>query len=326
MKVNFSPLANLFNNCRAVNQAQNTNNTPINSGLAADTFVKSTENKQISSAFNLKDKYIPLKAEMTEYIIKSPELSLDKIKKITQKYCPNVNVDDMRNAPYGTNINYATFAYTHEPVRYEKKETGIGVTELPKTVYLNLSDSACKKDNNKRVIMLGSILHELTHVLQSSSDDRTSLFSVAQSFCDKTKNVEDALPTLKAFNPVFNYTELFMQKALAAAVPSIGSLPKEINKRTDIDACFMKKFKMNSNSFAKNVLNTAINAVTVPGQEIDKKAVLDFTIVKCQHEAEAYQNSLDSNKEQLGISGKTDFDLRIELYNSVIRAAESLKE
>ncbi len=325
MKINFSPLANLFNNCRTVNQARNTGKEKINNGLAIDTFVKSTENKQIPSAFSLKDKYTPLKAEMTEYVMGTSELSTDRIKEITQKYCPDVNVDDIKNAPVGTNINYSMDAYTYEPVGYGIENGKIKVSEMPKTLYLKFSNSG-KKDDEKRIIFLGKILHELTHVLQSKSNDRKSLFEFSQNYCDKTKSVKEAMPTLKSFNPVFNYTELFMLKSLVTAIPSMGEIPKEINNRVDIDTCFMKKYKMNSYSLARNILNTAVKGAMATEPEADKNAILEYSILKSQREAEAYQHTLDFYKEQLGISGKTDFDLRIELYNSIIKAAEALKE
>ncbi len=318
-----SPLTNILNPKRAVNQVQKQN---IPNTLSSDIFVKSIDNTQVPSVVCLKDIYPKLKEEMTEYIMNTSELSLDKIREITQTHCPGINVDDIKNAPNGTNISFATDAYIYEPVCYGNRDGKLSVLELPKTVYINLTNCDYKNDKNQRIVFLGVVLHELTHVLQSVSDDKKSLFKFSQDFCIQRKSIDDALPTLKAFNPVYNSTELYMLKALSTAVPSIGKLPKEINKRIDVDSLFMKKFKMNSYSFAKNLLDASLKRVVANGQNIDKNAVLEYTIIKSEHEIEAYQNSLDSNKEQLGITSKTDFDLRIEMYDSIIRAAKSLKD
>ena len=117
-----------------------------------------------------------------------------------------------------------------------------------------------------------------------------------------------------------------MMQIFASSSPSTGSLPKEINRRLDVDNFFMKKTRMGASSNARNFLDKSIKAVNAQAGNIDKKFALEFVIIKAQNEKEAYQNALDSNKELLGIKGKTDFDIRIEMYDSIINAAKGLMD
>ena len=113
--------------------------------------------------------------------------------------------------------------------------------------------------------------------------------------------------------------------AFVSCLPTAGSLPKEVNRRMDVDSLFMKKTKMSASTHIRNVLSKAVNVANMQFGGIDKDFALDFVILKSKNEKEAYQNALDSNKELLGINSKTDFDLRIEMYQKFIDVAESMK-
>ena len=88
----------------------------------------------------------------------------------------------------------------------------------------------------------------------------------------------------------------------------------------------MKKTKMGTSTHIRNNLSKAINMANIQLGGIDKNFALDFVILKAKNEKEAYQNALDSNKKLLGINSKTDFDLRIEMYQKIIDTAESMKD
>ena len=291
--------------------------------LANDVFIKSTNNVSFGSID--KSRYASIREDMTQYFMNSEELSVDEIAALVKKHLPDTNFDDIKNVPKQLNVNKTSGAYTYEPTQFFICEDGgIQVASLPKTIYLNFN-TPTKDPKESRVILLDRLLHEMTHVLQDEKGSDTRKEDLFNKYLETQKNQQKAMASFQAINAIYNATEQTMMNAFVACLPTAGSLPKEVNRRMDIDSLFMKKTKMSASTHIRNILSKSVNVANMQFGGIDKNFALDFVISKSKNEKEAYQNALDSNKELLGITSKTDFDLRIEMYQKFIDVAESMK-
>ena len=324
MKMNINFLSNSFksNSIQQSNFINVTRPTYKNS-LASDVFVKSTKNVSFGSID--KPKYASLKEDMTQYFMNAEELSVEEIGSLVKKHLPETNFDDIKNVPKQSNVTKSSGAYTYEPTQFYISESGcIQVTSLPKTIYLNFN-TPTKDPKEARVILLDRLLHEMTHVLQDEEDSDTRKENLFNKYLGVQKNQQKAMASFQAVNAIYNTTEQTMMNAFVSCLPTAGSLPKEVNRRIDVDSLFMKKTKMSASTHIRNILSKSVNVANMQFGGIDKDFALDFVILKSKNEKEAYQNALDSNKELLGINSKTDFDLRIEMYQKFIDVAESMK-
>ena len=290
----------------------------------ADVFIKSTN--KVSFGSIEKTKYADLKNDMTEYFMNSDELSVGDIRTIVKKYSPSTGFDDIRNAPQTIRINKMSGAYTHEPTQffYNEKDK-IEAETLPKTIYLNFH-TPTKDEKESRIILLDRMLHEMTHLLQDEEGSDTRKLEFFNKYLDSATDETVAINSIQAFNGIFNILEQNMLTSFVKAEPTAWSLPREVNRRLDIDSLFMKKIKMSTSTLIRNSLSQAFNISNKQFGNIDTNTALDYVVLKAKNEKEAYQNGLDSDKELLGITAKTDFDLRIEMYQKIIETAESLKK
>ena len=296
-------------------------NTNFNSNIKEDVFIKSSNTVSFTSAD--KNQYNLAKEDLTQYFLNTDKYSIEEIENIIKKYSPATNFDDIKNIPANTNAARGTAAYTYEPTQFVMGNNGnIEAVDLPKTIFLNFKTSA-KNEKEAKVILLDRLLHEVTHVLQEDSpkDNKIVFFN---NFLATQEDTNKAIANLQAVNTIYNLIEQEMMSRFVNATPTSGSLPKEINKRTDVDTLFMKKYKTSTSTFIKNILKNAMQLGSMKFGKIDKNFVLDFIILKAENEKEAYQNALDSNKELLNINSKTDFDLRIEMYEKIIETAKKI--
>ena len=263
---------------------------------------------------------------MTQYFMNAEELSPKEIEKLIKKYSPETNFDDIKNVPKQSNVNRVSGAYTYEPTQFFIKDDGsCEITQLPKTIYLNFH-TPTKNPKEARIILLDRVLHEMTHILQDESGSDTRKGDFFNKKLSTIKSQEAAVANLQAVNLIFNATEGAMMQSFVSCLPTAWSLPKEVNRRMDIDSLFMKKTKMSASTLVRNALSKSLHIANMQLDNIDKNFALDFVVLKAKNEKEAYQNALDSNKELLGINTKTDFDLRIEMYQKIIDTAESMKD
>jgi len=264
---------------------------------------------------------------MTSYIINSDNIDNSEIEQIINMFNSDVKFDDYKNLPENTNAMHATAGYTVEPTQiYITANNKLQATGLPKTIYMSFPNTDDKKKD--RIVLLDRILHECTHIFQDDSDDRKSKLKLINDYLSKEPDPQRAINTLKAMNFVFNNIEIIATGNFIIKLnPEMNSLPQELSSNEiDLKKMYKEKENRQFSTDIKYLINDYIfKAMEICGS-IDKKAILNYIILKAQNEKEAYQNALDSDKELLGITGKTDFDLRIEMYDEIIKAAERLNK
>ena len=298
-------------------------NYRLNAGK--DVFVKSTNNISFGSAD--KAKYAEIKRDVTDYFLNAKTLDVNEIEKIVKKYSPSTNFADIKKIPRNANVHTSTVAYTHEPSQFLLNESGkIAVETLPKTIYFNFNTPA-KNQRDERIILIDRLVHEMTHILQDEEGSDTRKLDYFNAFLSTQTNNDRAIRNIQAINLIYNTVEKAMIGALADSLPpTTTSLPQKINEKTDIDTLFVKKIKTSPSTLMRNALSRTLNVANMQFGGIDRNFALDFVILKAKNEKEAYQNALDSNKELLGLNCKTDFDLRIEMYQKMIDVAQSMKK
>ena len=189
--------------------------------LNKDTFVKSTKNISFGSAD--KAKYLSAKEELTQYFINAEKLSVEEIRKIIQKYSPEIGFDDIKNAPPKTNIGKGTVAYTYEPTQFTFNDNGeIKVESLPKTIYFAFKTIGYN-EKEVRIILLDRLLHEYTHILQEEdgAEDRKIDFFNQYIVSNAENNMQIAI-NLQALNTVYNTVE--------QGIPIVKNLVRKIKR------------------------------------------------------------------------------------------------
>ncbi len=287
--------------------------------LLQDTFIKSNNINFKGSSLN--KKYDMLKPEMTDLIMNGSTYDLKSIEKIIKKYSPDTTFDDYKNLPGNNNSQRYAAGYTQQQVAFSLNDRGHLVAKaLPQKIYVVVPNTNAR---NNKIIFLDRVLHECTHVLQNETSDHLSYENFYNKYFAKTNNVEKSINSLKVANVIYNKLENNALMILANGMKNqIGSLPKPVAKyKNDLNGIFMKKVRSSSKSYFVNLIENSIKGM---GNNIDKQLIIDFIKLKSQNEKEAYQNALNSDKDLLNISGYTDFDLRIEIYESIISVCDDL--
>lgn len=319
---------NLLSNNTFLNSINKTKNTKVSSRniqnhIAKDTFVKSTNNISFGSIND--KKYSALKQDMTEYFTTAETLSVEEIRALVKKHLPDTGFDDIKNLPKGSNSSIYAGAYTAEPIAiYTAKNGKLQSETKPKTIYLNFH-TPTQNVKESRIILLDRLLHEMSHVLQDEKGSDTRKEDFFNKYLSSQPNQQISMANMQVANMIFSRLEKSLIETFVSCSKTSGSLPKELNRNTDINSLFFKKMKITANSLIKSYLSRSINAANMQVGIIDKDFISDFVILKAKNEKEAYQNALNSDKELLGINSKTDFDLRIEMYDNIIQVAESMK-
>ncbi len=101
-------------------------------------------------------------------------------------------------------------------------------------------------------------------------------------------------------------------------------MPKNIPASKNLEKIFIQNFNLKPEILITKLINDILNNASKLGN-FDKNFVLDFVISKADEEKEAYKNALEAEKSLLNIKGKTDFDLRLEVYENIIKSAKKLK-
>ncbi len=287
--------------------------------LIQDTFIKSNNINFKGSSQN--PQYDALKSEMTDLIMNEAGFDLKSIERIIQKYSPSTTFDDYKNLPKNNNTHTYTAGYTQQQVSFLVNDSGHLVAKsLPQKIYVAVPNTC---DKNGRIIFLDRILHECTHVMQNETSNHLSYEDFYNQYFSKMDDVEKALNSLKAANFIYNSVENDALMILAYGMKDkFGSLPKPVSKyKNDLNSIFMKIKRSSTKTYFTSLIENSVKSL---GSSVDKQLIIDFIKLKSQNEKEAYQNALNSDKELLSISGYTDFDLRIELYESIISACETL--
>ncbi len=305
--------------CSGINIFKSYTNKNARLNLIQDTFIKSNNINFKGSSQN--PQFDALKVEMTDLIMNGAGFDLKSIERIIQKYSPSTTFDDYKNLPHNNNTHSYTTGYTQQQVSFFVNDRGQLVAKsLPQKIYVVIPNT---NDRNGKIIFLDRILHECTHVMQNETSNHLSYEDFYNQYFAKINNPEKAINTLKAANGIYNKVENDALMTLAfGAKDKLGSLPKQVSKfKNDLNSIFMKKKRSSSKTYFINLIENSVKSL---GNSVDKQLIIDFIKLKSQNEKEAYQNALNSDKELLSISGYTDFDLRIELYESIISACETL--
>lgn len=316
--MNISPISSLkLNNIKLADRKYN--HQQQNSILKSknDVFIKSIN----FTSRNIDKNYEPFKNDLISYILQNDNCQAKEIEKIFQKYSPKTSFKDFSSLPKTTNAHEATAGYTEQKIGFIMGKDGkLQLEKFPQTVYMVFPPN---NSYDEKVLLIDRILHEATHVFNSDYSKGNEHEELMSNYIKNAQNIQKTLNTIKMAQQVFNAVEknsLF----ILARLEKIGSLPKNIPASKNLEKIFIQNFNLKPEILITKLINDILNNASKLGN-FDKNFVLDFVISKADEEKEAYKNALEAEKSLLNIKGKTDFDLRLEVYENIIKSAKKLK-
>ena len=296
----------------------------INSA-ASDVFVKSPAVVSFSANNKFSQKFYPYKKEITDYVLNSPQVTLQGIEEILTKYSPKTKVVERKsNDPH---IAEDCISFAERPITLGIKGFNFIAQEGPKKIHISLPRENTKE---KRVRLLGSLIHESTHIFQEESDDRTSTLDKYNKIFRDSKKFQITYHTVASqlYASGFHNLESSLLYTLAQSVNDIMEEPHLIN--TTPEKLIKDKFKnltgLYIDTYIRKIINEIINNAEKQFNEIDRKSVLEMFAFRASIEKEAYQNQADSVKEVMGITGFTTMDVKAALYDFICRTANSMNK
>ena len=322
MKIN-SFSAKLFQVPRNIN-----NNPTVNQNfkLKNDVFVRSTNLNFTSNLKTMDELYTPYEKSVSDYIMNSGKIEISQLDKLLKDYAPKASIKDFNSAPkkIGTDMSAG---YSEDKLMLLPINGTIEVVPSED----NASYIVFPKDNTEknRIILADRILHESTHQFQQLASDRKDLLKLAKKYVNSEKNMQKLQATMISAQNIFSVCESLLLKDLFNALSfESGSLPTEITNKNEkkLYKVFKNKYNKTAQEMAYKYLQACIKNARIEYGSIDKKYICDFIKIKAENEKEAYINALKSNKQKLLMNEHTmtDFDLRIMLYDELIKASSML--
>lgn len=272
---------------------------------------------------NFNQKFTPFKSDIINYILKTPEISLDGISQIVQKYSPTTKFVLMDSKNNELPSHYSAFA--EHPIDFFTDGKTITAQDNPQVVHFNMPQDI---NPNTRIKLLGEIIHETTHVFQEESTDRTSSLKQYNKFFNSAKNYDVAINTLQSqiFTTGFFTIEKILLSALASAYDCDFSEPQAIEDASvkDMNTRFKNSTEDTTEEFISQIINFIIELTQTKHGKLDRKAILEMYALRASKEKEAYKNESDIIKKATGINCPINYDLRVTLYSLLEQTAKKM--
>lgn len=324
MNINFTPF------CPQALKISNNKiqNSPINfNRLENDVFTKTT-NINFTSLIKPKmsEIYLPFEKDALNYILKNDKYDIKKLEEILQKYSPFLEVKNFSDIPKNINPPEYSLAYTQDMANFEIDECAQKLKGVQggRILYLKLPQG--KITQNDKLLLADNFLHEATHIFQAETSDSVNLIDFLNKHLAKEPDINKALQTLKLQQNLFNSLQGIMLKVYSYIYKKADNLPKEnkLGTKKELNEQFQKITGADCKTSAKNLIKNALDNLTLQGVDANKKMLLDFIALKAQYEKQAYTHALNAVKKEMNITSITDLDARIEIYNALAQAVESL--
>ena len=197
----------------------------INS-VASDVFVKSPAVVSFSANNKFSQKFYPYKKEITDYVLNSPQVTLQGIEDILTKYSPKTKVVERNSSNPLIAKNCISFA--ERPIALGIEGNNFIAQEGPKKIHISLP-----KENTReaRLCLLGSLIHESTHIFQEESEDRTSTLDKYNKIFRNSKKFYITYNTVvsQLYSSGFHELESMLLYTLTLAVNDLMEKPRLIN-------------------------------------------------------------------------------------------------
>ena len=281
-----------------------------------DCFVKS--NNISFCAGKITQKFDALSKEMSNYVLHAPQIEEEKIDRIIKNYSPTTSFAQFDSSKAKSSPAKNTKSRISMPRDMKVCNKYIIVTESPKTIYANIPETLNKKE---RLIFNSEILRQCTYALQEESNDRESMKDFIRKHINSRKNFSSAASTLDRLPQFFSIIDNSILDTLTQGNINPGALPKEISSNLSFDSICKQVYKMS----AHDVCALTLSQSMMLSDTEDTALALEYAIYRAKNEKEAYGNALSVYKKIQDISTKTDMDLRLEAYESIIESAKSFK-
>lgn len=279
--------------------------------LEKDIFVKNTKNVSFGSAVNLMEKFVSFAKEIEEYVLKNSKVDLLEVEKIVKKYSPTTKVKDFAQLPQNTNVNDRTFAYFRQNIKFG--DDGCIVPDA-KEIFVKVSQNM---DKSQKLEFLEALEHEFTHILQEESSDRVSKISFIRKFIGNERLNQEKISTLSFMPKIFSSVEYYMSLPLYKFMAKSDNLPQPVKSATvdDLNRIYRQVTGYNAEDYIMLVREEIFKRLGNQGHIFDKKAIKEYAAMVAQKKHEAYENTTKMLNQKCGISGPSDLDLRVVLYD-----------
>lgn len=291
---------------------------------AQDAFCKTNDmsfgsNTTIASKLNT---FVP---EIYRYILSAPKIDYEGIESIMRKVSPETAVKAFSDIPRGANVCDGTGAYFHCNFIINTNCTPAKVIPNGKAIYIPLP----KDDNvSGRLNLLGSVVHESTHIFQEESFDRISKCEFLSHFL--SKDVPDVVKrdTLMAIPRIFADADFQMQQPYLRYFGMTDWVPRPVKyiNNEGLGMIFAETAQTSVNEYLARSIVNAMDKYAKEFPNYDRKTILNYITQTAKKEREAYLNSVNVLKFAKNMEAPTDLDYRILLYDRFINIAAAMEE
>lgn len=312
-----------YNNLTPAKIAKTPYPSSLYSKTGNDVFVKA---KDVSFGNNttIAAKLQTFCPEIYRYIMNSQELSYQGLEKVLQRVSPETKVRPFSEIPNGSNVCNGTGAYFHCNFLFNTDLIPPVVKPDGKAIYVQIPQ---KEGIPERLNLLGSMVHETTHIFQEESSDRLSKCEFIQHLLNSDLPATVKKDTLFAMPKIFAQADVAMQQPYLRYFGRKDLLPQPVRFLNDdgLDVIYNTVAKTNADEYIAHSLFDSMNEYAKYFPHYDRKTVLDYVSLTAQNEREAYLNSANILKCALNVNSPTDLDYRKLVYDHLIELANGLK-
>lgn len=287
-----------------------------------DVFVKSNNisfGSHVPMTANL-NAFVP---EVSSYIMRAGEVTLNGLEKIVQKTSPQTAVKSLTVIPAGANINDRTCAYFHCLYNFTRDLSEV----IPgsKAVYINNTRPYSPRS---RLELLGDVVHEMTHIFQEESSDRTGKLELLEKFLSKNLSFEAKKDTLMSMPQTFAFCDVEFQRPLIYSFKKEDNLPRPVRELSSekLDDIYNNTVNCTADNYIVGIINKALKTSIERFPKADMQTVINYIATTAKCEFEAYDTSLKVLKSVLGIKSPTDLDYRIALYDRFVVISKAFED
>lgn len=277
-------------------------------------------NKVSFKGSEIEEKFAILKPAVIDYVMNTDCIDNERLKEIINKVCVNTNVGDFSSLnTSNSNVTDASVGYIRQPQMLQETLFGVKVVPAGPQQICIKKIPFDKNEQENRILYAKRFLHETTHALQEETNYPYSTISLVNNYLSETNNIHNAIKNIQVAPNLFKTIEQLMHQRLLSTGFKMEYKPKEIGRYQNLNNLTMKKYRASMSALLTSDLNQLMCKL---GRDADKEFLKKYVNTKAHQEKDAYINEIAVAKELYGIEGRTDHDMFLETYDSLISATE----
>lgn len=299
-----------------------------NNILCSDAFVKS-QNVSFCALNNVeknRQEKVDLFMKNLRTQMYSPSFSISDVSRTISKFVKNVNVKPMKQAPKELLFSSTLQGLYCNDLSFDESKNKFLIPRKNRNFYVKTETF---NEQFGPLFVFINAVHEFTHILQNEDEKMPQLMLYNNYVQENLSNVDKAVEQVSLAVRTVNMIE----ENVARPFISFINLNQDLvydrvqNGRTDVFDWICRKNKITEQeTYLKDKIETTIQSVEKDNQfAIDRKLLIDSTILHFKKEIEAYKNENKAHKECLKM--ESPFALtRISVYEKSIEVLNQMKK